>query len=64
MQCILNSVEKEMTLSGNQWEQQKIQGLERTLEEYRAMVDLLLEKDGGEDRVVPQVHFLRTRCGT
>lgn len=35
-----------MTLSGNQWEQEKIIGLEKTLEEYKAMVEMLMEKDG------------------
>ena len=45
---ILNSVEKEMTLSGNQWEEQKIVALEKTLEEYKAMVNMLMDKDGSE----------------
>lgn len=37
-----------MTLSGNQWEQEKIIGLEKTLEEYKAMVEMLMEKDGAD----------------
>jgi len=45
---ILNSVEKEMTLSGNQWEQQKIISLEKTLDEYKAMVNMLMEREGVE----------------
>jgi len=52
---ILDSVEKEMTLSGNQWEQEKICGLEKTLEEYKAMIDMLLEREEGDEMPVMKV---------
>ena len=58
--AILDSVEKEMTLSGNQWEQEKILGLEKTLEEYKAMVEMLLEKeDGSVEKTPPELVLLR-----
>ncbi len=40
-------MEKELTVSGSSWEQSRIEGLEKTLEEYKAMVDMLMEKDTG-----------------
>ena len=45
--AILDSMEKELTVSGSSWEQSRIEGLEKTLEEYKAMVDMLMEKDTG-----------------
>jgi len=43
---VLDSYEKEVTLSGSQLDKVKVEALENTIEEYRRMVDRL-ESDGG-----------------
>eukprot|EP00088_Acartia_fossae_P051483 TRINITY_DN5782_c0_g1_i5.p1 TRINITY_DN5782_c0_g1~~TRINITY_DN5782_c0_g1_i5.p1 ORF type:complete len:834 (+),score=271.91 TRINITY_DN5782_c0_g1_i5:57-2504(+) len=44
--AIMDSWEKELTVSGSSWEQSRIEALEKTLEEYKAMVNMLMDKDG------------------
>merc|ERR1712106_302210 len=44
---ILDSYEKEITMTGGQMDQERITALEKNIEEYRAMVDMLEEEKGG-----------------
>lgn len=44
---ILDSYEKEITMTGGQMDQERIMALEKNIEEYRAMVDMLEEEKGG-----------------
>jgi len=44
--AILDSFEKELTVSGSSWEEKRIEGLEKTLEEYKAMINMLMENEG------------------
>ena len=44
---ILDSYEKEITMTGGQMDQERIMALEKNIEEYRAMVDMLEEGKGG-----------------
>lgn len=43
---ILDSYEKEITMTGGQMDQERIMALEKNIEEYRAMVDMLEEEKG------------------
>merc|ERR1712115_103738 len=45
---ILDSYEKEITMSGGQMDQERIMALEKNIEEYRAMVDMLEEEKVGD----------------
>eukprot|EP00092_Neocalanus_flemingeri_P033116 GFUD01036011.1.p1 GENE.GFUD01036011.1~~GFUD01036011.1.p1 ORF type:complete len:782 (+),score=288.73 GFUD01036011.1:56-2401(+) len=43
---VLDSYEKEITMTGGQMDQERIMALEKNIEEYRAMVDMLEEEKG------------------
>lgn len=45
---ILDSYEKEITMTGGQMDQERIMALEKNIEEYRAMVDMLEEEKVGD----------------
>ena len=49
---ILDSYEKEITMTGGQMDQERIMALEKNIEEYRAMVDMLEEEKGGASQKV------------
>jgi len=48
--AILDSFEKELTVSGSSWEERRIEGLEKTLEEYKAMINMLMDNEGSNQQ--------------